>query len=118
MVGPAEPAQQSRQFRPVLLVQGNKFQAQPHAGSCVAYDGVGPDLPFLHQKMQSDQDAFGLGLRRFKKHPPMLMSRTLDTSSRPWHCQYTQTSPGAVTREVNLLEGEVDRKRGLPGTMV
>jgi Domain of unknown function (DUF3303) len=59
-----------------------------------------------------------LGRGDSRNNPPMLMSRTLDTSSRPWHCQYTQTSPGAGTREVNLLEGEVDRKRGLPGTMV
>jgi hypothetical protein len=37
----------------------------------------------------------------------MLMSRTFDTSSRPWHCQYTHTSPGVWTREANLLEGAV-----------
>jgi len=50
---------------------------------------------------------------------PMLISRTRETSSCPWHCQYTQTPPGAETRDVNLLDGEVaGRKRGFPGTMV
>jgi len=47
------------------------------------------------------------------------MSRTQDMSSRPWHCQNTQTSAGAGTREVNLREGEVTgRGTGLLGTMV
>jgi len=51
--------------------------------------------------------------------PPMLMSRTCETSSRPLQCQYTHTSPGARTREVILLEGEVSgRNAGFPGTMV
>jgi len=52
-------------------------------------------------------------------NPPMLISRTRETSSRPWHRQYTHTSPGVGTREVNLLEGEVaGRDVVLPGTMV
>jgi hypothetical protein len=51
--------------------------------------------------------------------PPMLMFRTCEISSRPWHFQYTQTSPGAGTRDVNLLDGEVlGRKGDFPETMV
>ncbi len=51
-------------------------------------------------------------------NPPMLMFRTRETSSRPWHCQYTHTSPGAGTRDVNLLDGEVTGREGVfPGTM-
>ncbi len=50
--------------------------------------------------------------------PPMLISRTRETSSCPRHCQYTHTSPGAGTRDVNLREGEVTGRTGLsPGTM-
>ena len=49
----------------------------------------------------------------------MLMSRTRETSSRPWQRQYTHTSPGVGTRDVNLLDGEVDGRDGVfPGTMV
>src|SRR4029077_19575905 len=51
--------------------------------------------------------------------PPMLMSRTRETSSCPLHSQYTHTSPGASTREVNLREGEVaGLTEGFPVTMV
>jgi len=46
------------------------------------------------------------------------MSSTRDKSSRPWHCQYSHTSPGAGTREVNLLEGEfAGPEVGFPDTM-
>jgi len=51
-------------------------------------------------------------------NPPMLISRTRETSSRPWHRQYTHTSPGVGTREVNLLDGDVGREGVFPGTMV
>ena len=47
------------------------------------------------------------------------MSRTRETSSRPWQRQYTHTSPGVGTREVNLRDGEVAGREGVfPGTMV
>jgi len=52
-------------------------------------------------------------------NPPMLMSRTRETSSRPWQRQYTQTSLGAGTRDVNLLDGKVaGREEVFPGTMI
>ncbi len=61
--------------------------------------------------------AFGSGVSMNK--PPMLMSRTRETSSRPRHFQYTHTSPGAGTRDVNLLDGDVaGREDGFPNTMV
>jgi len=45
----------------------------------------------------------------------MLISLTCDTSSRPWHCQITQTSSGAGTRDVNLRDGNAkDRKANSP----
>jgi hypothetical protein len=63
------------------------------------HDGVGPNLPFLHQKMQPGQDAFSLWLG------------CLD--------EQTHTSLGAGTRDVNLLDGEVaGREGGFPDIMV
>src|ERR1043166_3108750 len=39
--------------------------------------------------------------------PPRLRSRTRETSSRPLHCQQTQTSRSGVSRELNRREGEL-----------
>src|SRR6266852_2957657 len=62
MNGPAEPGQQGGQLRTVLLAEGREFQSQANPRFCVPHDGVCPDLPFLHQKIQSGQNAFRLWL--------------------------------------------------------
>jgi hypothetical protein len=63
MMRPAEPGKQCGQFRPVQLTQCREFQSQTNAGFGMPHDRVGSNLPFLHEKMQSGQNALSLWFR-------------------------------------------------------
>src|SRR6266481_2630290 len=67
MLGPAKPGQQSSQLGAVLFRQRYKLQTQPGAGFCMPHDSVCPDLPFLHQKVQSGQNTRGPWLGRLNE---------------------------------------------------
>jgi hypothetical protein len=70
----AKARNQGRELWPVLLAERGEFQSDARSSCGVPDHGVGADLPFFHKKIQP-------------RKPPMLMLRTSETSSRPWHFQ-------------------------------
>ncbi len=119
MLKPAQPAQQDGQLRPACSPSAVNLRPNPTLDLECLTTASARICPSCTRKCNLAWTPSSLDSGVSMNKPPMLMSRTRETSSRPWQRQYTQTSLGAGTRDVNLLDGKVaGREEVFPGTMI
>lgn len=89
------------------------FNPKPAPGLAWRTSASARICPSCTRKSRRVTAPVGCRKRVSMKSPPMLIFRTEETSSRPWHFQYTHTPAGARTREVNRREGAVVGRKSL-----
>jgi len=92
-------------FRRSCSITAVNLSPKPRPGTTCLTTASARICPSPTRKSTFVGEPIARGDRVSRNSPPRLRSRTRETSSRPLHCQQTQTSWVIAVRELNLLEG-------------